>query len=134
MPPKCYLVTSNNLIDTIPLELEQLQGIHSLNLSHNQLICSIPKILSNLAELESLDLSHNSLSEEIPHNCFSLPFQWCLVLLITTYQVGPWVLKHNLELLMQATMKEIHFFVDSHWRKIVPGEMIHLQHQRNPQM
>ena len=123
------MLSCNYLIDTIPLELEQLQGIHSLNFSHNQLTDSTPKILSNLAELESLDLSHDSLSGEIPPQLLELTFS---VVFSVAYR--PRVLKHNLELLTQAAMKEIHFFMDSHWRKIALGEMIHLQHQCNPQM
>ncbi|KAF5931573.1 hypothetical protein HYC85_027744 [Camellia sinensis] len=42
--------------------------------------------------------------------------------------------KHNLGPLKQAVMKEIHLFVDCHWRKIAqPSLICHTRQQQHPQ-
>ncbi|KAG6621625.1 hypothetical protein I3842_Q015200 [Carya illinoinensis] len=67
-------LSCNKLTGGIPVELEQLSSIHSLNLPHNQLRDSISDKFSSLASIESLDLSHNSLSGEITSILIDLNF------------------------------------------------------------
>ncbi|XP_042478734.1 receptor-like protein 15 [Macadamia integrifolia] len=59
-------LSCNNLINDIPHEIGDSDGLLALNLSHNQLSGSIPKTFSNLKQIESLDLSYNKLTGEIP--------------------------------------------------------------------
>ncbi|KAJ8759275.1 hypothetical protein K2173_006795 [Erythroxylum novogranatense] len=58
--------SANKLTDTIPIQLGELQDLHSFNLSHNLLSGEIPSSFGNLKEIESLDLSHNRLTGTIP--------------------------------------------------------------------
>ncbi len=57
---------SNNLIGTIPAELEDLPMLQSLELAYNNLSGTIPSELGNLANLINLQLQTNSLTGNIP--------------------------------------------------------------------
>ncbi|KAK7279870.1 hypothetical protein RJT34_24929 [Clitoria ternatea] len=67
-------LSSNNISQTMPLEIFMLTRLQSLNLSHNRLVGSIPKDIGNLKQLESIDLSNNRLSGEIPQSMSTLSF------------------------------------------------------------
>ncbi|XP_071725986.1 receptor-like protein 6 [Rutidosis leptorrhynchoides] len=67
-------LSSNNFTGPIPRELQDLQGLQSLNLSNNQLSGPILPSLGNLTNLESVDLSQNALSGEIPQELLQLGF------------------------------------------------------------
>ncbi|KAL3845821.1 hypothetical protein ACJIZ3_003224 [Penstemon smallii] len=67
-------LSQNKLTGSIPNELGDLTGIHTLNLSHNDLTGLIPTSLSNMKEIESLDLSYNKLSGQIPQELTRLNF------------------------------------------------------------
>ena len=75
---------SNQLIGSIPPELENLTSLISLNLSNvsfrpsNQLSGSIPPELGNLTNLYRLDLSRNQLSGNIPPELGGLTNLWIL--------------------------------------------------------
>ncbi|RWR75578.1 receptor like protein 3-like protein [Cinnamomum micranthum f. kanehirae] len=64
----------NRLTGEIPLEMGQLNGLHSLNLSHNQFTGPIPITLKNLSLIESLDLSYNRLNGTIPSELTELTY------------------------------------------------------------
>ncbi|XP_065848682.1 cuscuta receptor 1-like isoform X2 [Euphorbia lathyris] len=66
------LLSVNNLIGRIPLQIGDLRNIKVLNFSHNSLSGTIPPTFSNLKEIESLDLSHNNLQGTIPHQLTQL--------------------------------------------------------------
>ncbi|CAL5444135.1 unnamed protein product [Camellia sinensis] len=99
-------LSCNQLTGEIPFELGKSSGVRALNLSHNLLIGPIPKTFSNLTQIESLDLSYNSLSGNIPTDLINLNF---LAVFTVAHSLGP---------LKRAVMREIHFFVDRHWRTI----------------
>lgn len=57
----------NNLVGTIPAEIEGLKALELLNLSHNKLDSLLPETLgTGLTKLKILNLSHNKLRGEIP--------------------------------------------------------------------
>ena len=56
----------NNLIGTIPLQLESLDRLAILDLDGNELTGAIPAELGNLANLTRLDLYENELTGAIP--------------------------------------------------------------------
>ncbi len=60
------LLTSNNLVGTVPTELGNLTDLHSLNLSRNQLSGELPASLNNLVQLSYLYLSNNQFTGDIP--------------------------------------------------------------------
>jgi Leucine-rich repeat (LRR) protein len=64
----------NNFTGEIPFEIENLNMIKVLNLSHNSLTGPIPPTFSNLKEIMSLDLSYNKLDGEIPPRLTELFF------------------------------------------------------------
>ncbi|KAE9592556.1 putative non-specific serine/threonine protein kinase [Lupinus albus] len=59
-------LSSNQLTNEIPSEIEDLVGLVSLNLSRNNLSGKIPLRIGRLTSLEFLDLSRNHLSGSIP--------------------------------------------------------------------
>eukprot|EP01018_Ginkgo_biloba_P025480 Gb_25753 [translate_table: standard] len=59
-------LSQNHLIGTIPLEIEKLNGLITLNLSWNSLSGTIPDVFGTAMQLESLDLSRNELSGQVP--------------------------------------------------------------------
>ena len=63
--PSLLLVASNNLMGSIPSEIQYLSALDSLDLSDNSLVGSIPEYLRNLVHLTHLDLSTNRLTGEI---------------------------------------------------------------------
>ncbi|CAH1449616.1 unnamed protein product [Lactuca virosa] len=67
-------ISSNYFEGEIPLSLQDLQGLESLNLSNNRFTGPILPSLGYLTNLESLDLSQNQLSGEIPHQLLQLGF------------------------------------------------------------
>ncbi|KAA8535164.1 hypothetical protein F0562_030167 [Nyssa sinensis] len=67
-------LSSNKLTGSIPPEIGNLSGIHTLNFSYNHLNGSIPKTFSGLKNIESLDLSNNRLSGQIPTQLIELNF------------------------------------------------------------
>ncbi|XP_059071292.1 receptor-like protein EIX2 [Cryptomeria japonica] len=68
----CIDLFENQLYDGIPLEIGNLQGLHTLNLSRNNLIGDIPITFGMLEQLESLDLSNNKLHGNIPNEMLKL--------------------------------------------------------------
>ena len=56
----------NNLVGTIPLELENLNNLEILSVWNNQLTGSIPSELGNLSNLRSLYIDNNQLTGSIP--------------------------------------------------------------------
>ncbi|XP_022634774.1 receptor-like protein 12 [Vigna radiata var. radiata] len=58
--------SSNHFSEEIPIEIEKLSGLISLNLSRNNLIGKIPSNIGNITSLDSLDLSRNQLVGSIP--------------------------------------------------------------------
>ncbi|XP_030971262.1 receptor-like protein EIX2 isoform X1 [Quercus lobata] len=67
-------LSSNNLSESIPVEISVLFGLHFLNLSQNHLTGAIPEKIGSMKELESIDLSRNHLSGEIPPSMSNLTF------------------------------------------------------------
>ncbi|XVE63563.1 hypothetical protein DITRI_Ditri07aG0030500 [Diplodiscus trichospermus] len=67
-------LSCNRLTGQIPLEIGNLNGLHSLNLSHNNLTGLIPLTISKLKQIESLDLSNNNLYGNIPIQLMELNF------------------------------------------------------------
>ncbi|XP_042752508.1 receptor-like protein 43 [Lactuca sativa] len=67
-------LSCNHFEGEIPLSLQDLQGIESLNLSNNHFTGHIFPSLGYLKNLESLDLSQNELSGEIPQQLVQLGF------------------------------------------------------------
>ncbi|KAK7308822.1 hypothetical protein RJT34_05083 [Clitoria ternatea] len=67
-------LSSNELSGSIPPQMFNLVGLHSLNLSFNKLVGRIPEEIGNMKNLESLDLSTNQLSGEIPEIMSKLTF------------------------------------------------------------
>ncbi|CAL0333295.1 unnamed protein product [Lupinus luteus] len=59
-------LSSNQLTNEIPSEIEDLVGLVSLNLSRNNLSGKIPQNIGRLTSLDFLDLSRNHLSGSIP--------------------------------------------------------------------
>ncbi|XP_019451303.1 PREDICTED: receptor-like protein 12 [Lupinus angustifolius] len=59
-------LSSNQLTNEIPSEIEDLVGLVSLNLSRNNLSGKIPLKIGRLTSLDFLDLSRNHLSGSIP--------------------------------------------------------------------
>ncbi|KAF5482601.1 hypothetical protein F2P56_003159 [Juglans regia] len=71
---KAIDISSNRFGGEIPESIENLRGLHLLNLSNDVLTGHIPPSLANLTELESLDLSENNFSGEIPQQLTQLNF------------------------------------------------------------
>ncbi|KAK1434940.1 hypothetical protein QVD17_00695 [Tagetes erecta] len=67
-------LSCNNFEGQIPLSLQDLHGLESLNLSNNHFTGPILSSLGNLKKLESLDLSKNELSGQIPQQLLQLGF------------------------------------------------------------
>ncbi|KAM0028281.1 putative leucine-rich repeat domain superfamily [Helianthus debilis subsp. tardiflorus] len=67
-------LSSNKLVEEIPVELTALQGLVGLNLSNNHLSGGIPNNIGNMTALNSLDLSGNKLDGPIPPNITALTF------------------------------------------------------------
>ena len=87
-----------------------------------------------MAELESLDLSHDSLSGEIPPQLLELTFP---VMFSVAYNnlVGKTPgIKAQFGTFDTSSYERNPFLCGLPLEKIAPGEMIHLQHQCNPQM
>ncbi|MCP5047036.1 MAG: hypothetical protein GY940_07675 [bacterium] len=59
-------LNNNNLVGTLPVELEELSALTSLNLSGNQLTGNIPVQLGSLSNLQYLYLHNNQLTGSIP--------------------------------------------------------------------
>ena len=59
-------LSNNELIGPIPSNMGQLQSLESLDLSRNHLYSPIPDTLSQISTLSTLDLSYNNLSGKIP--------------------------------------------------------------------
>lgn len=65
-------LSNNNLMNALPLYLEQLAGLKELVLYANRDISSpLPSTLGNLSNLELLDLSNCSLGDTVPGNMLS---------------------------------------------------------------
>ncbi|CAH1450087.1 unnamed protein product [Lactuca virosa] len=67
-------LSCNHFEGEIPLSLQDLQGLQSLNLSNNHFTGSILPSLESLKNVEALDLSQNELSGEIPQQLVQLNF------------------------------------------------------------
>ncbi|CAL0317040.1 unnamed protein product [Lupinus luteus] len=76
-------LSSNQLTNEIPSEIEDLVGLVSLNLSRNNLSGKIPLNIGRLTSLDFLDLSGNHLSGSIPSS------------LTQIYRLGMLDLSHN---------------------------------------
>jgi len=59
-------LSRNNLTGEIPSNIGRLTSLEFLDLSRNQIFCSIPTSLTQIDRLTMLDLSHNNLSGQIP--------------------------------------------------------------------
>ena len=60
------VLTSNNLVGSLPTELENLSSLQILNLNFNSIGGTIPASLGNLTNLINLQLANNSLTGVIP--------------------------------------------------------------------
>ncbi|KAL4625641.1 hypothetical protein ACB092_05G040200 [Castanea dentata] len=67
-------LSSNNLSESIPVEISVLFGLLFLNLFQNHLTGTIPEKIGSMKELESIDLSRNHLSRKIPPSMSNLTF------------------------------------------------------------
>ena len=56
----------NNLVGFIPEQLEELESLEALYLSHNELTSVIPRSISNLTQLTNLWLNDNNLTGDFP--------------------------------------------------------------------
>ncbi|XP_047182078.1 receptor-like protein EIX2 [Vigna umbellata] len=61
-------LSSNNFLEEIPMEIENLVELISLNLSRNNFTEKIPSNIGNLKSLEFLDLSRNQFVGSIPQS------------------------------------------------------------------
>ncbi|KAL7591899.1 hypothetical protein Lser_V15G34949 [Lactuca serriola] len=67
-------LSCNHFEGEIPLSLQDLQGLQSLNLSNNHFTGRVLPSLESLKNVEALDLSQNKLSGEIPQQLVQLNF------------------------------------------------------------
>ncbi|CAI9294928.1 unnamed protein product [Lactuca saligna] len=67
-------LSCNHFEGEIPLSIQDLQGLQSLNLSNNHFTGHVLPSLESLKNVEALDLSHNKLSGEIPQQLVQLNF------------------------------------------------------------
>ncbi|XP_008226514.2 PREDICTED: receptor-like protein 2 [Prunus mume] len=72
--PRTIDLSTNNIVGDIPIEIGQLQLLHTLGLDSNNFSGVIPDQISNLRNLEVLNLSMNHLSGIIPSSLASLNF------------------------------------------------------------
>ncbi|PQQ13855.1 hypothetical protein Pyn_06359 [Prunus yedoensis var. nudiflora] len=72
--PATIDLSTNNIVGDIPIEIGQLQLLHTLGLDSNNFSGVIPDQISNLRNLEVLNLSMNHLSGIIPSSLASLNF------------------------------------------------------------
>nr|XP_025695919.1 LRR receptor-like serine/threonine-protein kinase ERECTA isoform X2 [Arachis hypogaea] len=76
-------ISNNNIIDSIPSSLGDLEHLLKLNLSRNHITGFIPAEFANLRSVMDIDLSNNQLSGLIPQelsqlqNMVSLNFLLC---------------------------------------------------------
>ena len=69
-----YAVTLsfNNMMGSLPTDLDQFTGIETLSIYGNPITGSIPPSIGNITSLRVLDLRHNQLNDSLPSSLTNL--------------------------------------------------------------
>ncbi|KAL3911614.1 MAG: hypothetical protein SGILL_007211, partial [Bacillariaceae sp.] len=77
----------NNLVGTLPSELEALRSLRTIQLRSNNVGGHLPAQLGNCTSLQEIDLRENELSGTVPESIFNLP-DIRNILLLRNYKLG----------------------------------------------